>query len=154
VEKGLIADRKLRVEDGQVALTAHDPLAAMNDAQRMRLAEIAAWFTKAGMAPPDAAQFSDADDPDLVALLVASGTLVSLHNVALNQWVLFHAECVAQAVSRLRDIFPPPERFTTSQARSALTTTRKFIVPLLEHLDSLGITRRDGDTRQMNTQAH
>tara|TARA_R110000850_G_scaffold113104_1_gene227698 strand:- start:80 stop:1963 length:1884 start_codon:yes stop_codon:yes gene_type:complete len=154
VEKGLIADRKLRVEDGQVALTAHDPLAAMNDAQRMRLAEIAAWFTKAGMAPSDAAQFSDADDPDLVALLVASGTLVSLHNVALNQRVLFHAECVVQAVSRLRDIFPPPERFTTSQARSALTTTRKFIVPLLEHLDSLGITRRDGDTRQMNTQAH
>tara|TARA_R110002124_G_scaffold219667_1_gene385521 strand:- start:34 stop:498 length:465 start_codon:yes stop_codon:yes gene_type:complete len=154
VEKILIADEELRVEDGQVALTAYDPHAALSEAQRIRLAEIGALFTKAEMTPPDAAKYTDPDDPDLVALLVASGVLVSLNNVSLNQRVLFHAKCLAQAVCHLRATFPAPERFTTSQARSALTTTRKYIVPLLEHLDMQGITQRDGDTRQITKQAH
>jgi selenocysteine-specific elongation factor len=35
-----------------------------------------------------------------------------------------------------------------------LGTSRKFIVPLLEHLDALGMTLRDGDTRQIAPQAH
>jgi selenocysteine-specific elongation factor len=32
--------------------------------------------------------------------------------------------------------------FTTSQARQALSTTRRVVIPLLEHLDARGWTRR------------
>ncbi|OBI76441.1 selenocysteine-specific translation elongation factor [Mycobacterium asiaticum] len=35
-----------------------------------------------------------------------------------------------------------PQPFTTSQARQALDTTRRVAIPLLEHLDSRGWTRR------------
>jgi selenocysteine-specific elongation factor len=35
-----------------------------------------------------------------------------------------------------------PQPFTTSEARRALTTTRRVAIPLLEHLDGLGWTRR------------
>ena len=38
------------------------------------------------------------------------------------------------------------------QARAALSTSRKFIVPALEFLDSRGDTVRRGDSRQVVTQ--
>jgi selenocysteine-specific elongation factor len=40
-----------------------------------------------------------------------------------------------------------PQGFTVSDARDALGTTRKHAVPLLGHLDSIGVTRRRGDLR-------
>ena len=61
---------------------------------------------------------------------------------------------IGQAQRTLAAAFPPPTAFTTSEARTALGTSRKFIVPLLEHLDALGMTLRDGDTRQIAPQAH
>jgi selenocysteine-specific elongation factor len=38
---------------------------------------------------------------------------------------------------------------TVSQLREALGTTRKYAVPLLEKLDATGITRRNGDVREL-----
>jgi selenocysteine-specific elongation factor len=35
-----------------------------------------------------------------------------------------------------------PQPFTTSAARQALNSTRRVAIPLLEHLDALGWTRR------------
>jgi selenocysteine-specific elongation factor len=43
-----------------------------------------------------------------------------------------------------------PQPFTTSAARQALTTTRRVAIPLLEHLDARGWTRRlDGGHREI-----
>ncbi len=44
-----------------------------------------------------------------------------------------------------------PQPFTASEAREALGTTRKVIVPLLEHLARRGTTRRDADGRHTVT---
>jgi selenocysteine-specific elongation factor len=41
-----------------------------------------------------------------------------------------------------------PQPFTASQARQALDTTRRVVIPLLEHLDRLGYTERVDDTRR------
>ena len=46
---------------------------------------------------------------------------------------------VALAVERLSALAQP---FTTSAARQALGSTRRVVVPLLEHLDELGRTQR------------
>lgn len=43
-----------------------------------------------------------------------------------------------------------PQPFTTSQARQALGTSRRVAIPLLEHLDESGLTRRvDADHREV-----
>jgi selenocysteine-specific elongation factor len=53
----------------------------------------------------------------------------------------------AEAAERLHDL---PQPFTLSAARQALGTTRRVAVPLLEHLDRMGITQRvDGDLRRL-----
>jgi len=42
--------------------------------------------------------------------------------------------------------------FTTSEARRCLDTTRRVVIPLLERLDRLGLTRRlPDDRRQVRT---
>jgi selenocysteine-specific elongation factor len=40
-----------------------------------------------------------------------------------------------------------PEGVTASRLREALGTSRKFLLPLLSHLDATGVTRRRGDVR-------
>ena len=47
-----------------------------------------------------------------------------------------------EALARLAELETP---FTLSQARRALGTTRRVAVPLLEHLEARGATRRSGD---------
>ena len=41
-----------------------------------------------------------------------------------------------------------PQPFTAAQARQALGTTRRVMIPLLEHLDRKGVTRRLPDDRR------
>ena len=42
----------------------------------------------------------------------------------------------------MRELAALPQPFTTSEARRALATTRRVAIPLLEHLDARGWTRR------------
>ncbi|MBN9418717.1 MAG: selenocysteine-specific translation elongation factor [Candidatus Eremiobacteraeota bacterium] len=40
-----------------------------------------------------------------------------------------------------------PNQFAASQARDALQTSRKFVIPLLEYFDQIGFTQRQGEVR-------
>jgi selenocysteine-specific elongation factor len=51
----------------------------------------------------------------------------------------------ARIVARL--LASSPEGVTVAQVRDALGTTRKYILPILAHLDAGGVTRRRGDLR-------
>jgi selenocysteine-specific elongation factor len=55
---------------------------------------------------------------------------------------------VSRSVTRLAGL---PQPFTVSEARDALGTTRKVVVPLLEHLALRGRTRRTADGRHTVT---
>ncbi len=56
-------------------------------------------------------------------------------------------DAVDEAVRRLAAL---PQPFTASAARQALDSTRRVVIPLLEHLDQLGRTERvDGTTRRV-----
>ena len=54
-------------------------------------------------------------------------------------------EEAAGIVARL--LADSPGGVTVAQVRDALGTTRKYILPLLAHLDATGVTRRRGDLR-------
>lgn len=65
----------------------------------------------------------------------------------LGDGVVVSPRTPAQAMRLLAGLDQP---FTTSQARQALGTTRRVVIPLLEHLDSRGWTRRlDGSHREV-----
>lgn len=153
-EQVLAQEGLIKLEGAKVALTSHDPLASLSADSLVRLGEIEARLHQAGLMPPDVATVAGTDDEAaaLMTLLVETGRAVALRNGALRQTLTFHHQALLDAAPKLRSHFPPPHSFTTGQARAALETTRKYIVPVLEYLDRLGLTRRDGDVRQVLTE--
>ncbi|MCA3753102.1 MAG: SelB C-terminal domain-containing protein [Phenylobacterium sp.] len=149
--EGRLADSgEIRIERGQAALKGHDPFATLSPDQRARLGEIESTCREGGMTPPDVSVLAgEADSAALLGLLVESGRLVSLRNHALRQTLVFHPDALDAALRDLKAAFPPPAEFTTGEARAALSTSRKFIVPVLEFLDARGDTVRRGDLRQV-----
>ena len=88
--------------------------------------------------PPDAAGV----DPAIVRDLVQRGLVVRIEKV----W--FAADAVDQAAAVVADLLGTrPDGVTVGDVREALGSTRKFVVPLLSHLDATGRTRRRGDLR-------
>lgn len=151
VEQSLLAGGDIRLTRGLAALSRHDPFEALSAAATRRVRDIEDQFRAGGMTPPSPKDLvgTTPDDPALIDLLTDTGRLVSLRNVALRQTLIFHAEALDAAVWILCAAFPPPTEFTTALARETLATSRKFIVPVLEHLDARGDTVRAGDTRQV-----
>jgi len=82
-------------------------------------------------------------DRRLTAALARLGVLVRL-TPAL--WI--GGEALAAATRRLRAAFAG-RAFTAGEARQALGTNRRAVIPLLEHLDRTGVTARAGDQRRL-----
>jgi selenocysteine-specific elongation factor len=151
VERRLAEAGDILAARGRVALATHDPLAALSEAQRAELGQIEALLHQGGASPPDPDEIRRRDGGgDLLDLLIDLGRAVALRNYALRKTVVFHAQALEAAFRALAATFPPPAQFKTGEAREALATSRKFIVPLLECFDERGWTRRDGDTRQIS----
>ncbi len=79
---------------------------------------------------------------DLVQWMVAQGDLVRLADQLLVDGAVYAAavRAVAGAIAREGPL-------GTAALRDVLGTTRKYAVPLLEHMDEARVTRREGDVR-------
>jgi selenocysteine-specific elongation factor len=118
----------VELDPGQAA--ARDALLEALGAQPFsppRLSEVAA---AAGASAP------------LVRELEAAGQIVRLDtDLALL------ASAVEAAAGQLKAAFDAEGPLTAARAKDVLGTSRKYALPLLEHLDRIGRTRRVGDTR-------
>ena len=137
--RGLVAGTDLTITDGRVldpTVTGLGPAEAGVAALEERLRE----------APFVAPERGDLDDLGLgPAELAAAARLGRL--LRLPDDVVLLPSGPAQAMRLLAGLEQP---FTLSAARQALGTTRRVAVPLLEHLDSRGWTRRvDGSLREV-----
>ena len=149
VEDELLASGEIRIKDTMIALSTHDAFALLSQIDRKRLNEIETIFSMANLKSPHNIQAQSAVDIDLIDLLIDKGRLIVLQNISLKQTLIFHVDGLIKATSDLRAAFPASQAFTTGEARTILNTTRKVIVPLLEHFDKIGITVRTGNLRQM-----
>jgi len=149
VTRALLEAGELAGDRHAVSLANRDPFSGLTQARRERLARLEDTLSAGGISPPALAELQGerGRDSDLVELLVTSGRAVFLKNVSLKQTLLFHTEALETALWRLKEAFPPPREFTMSDARIALGTSRKFAIPILEHFDKVGVTRRTGDVR-------
>jgi selenocysteine-specific elongation factor len=121
------------VQAGRAVEAAHADASLSDDAARI-LDEL----TAAGCSPPPAtpARMGAIRELERRGLAVQAGT----------EW--FASEAVDHAVVVLRQLLTTrPEGFTVGEARDALGSSRKHVMPLLSFLDSSGVTRRRGDLR-------
>ncbi|MDX1657516.1 MAG: selenocysteine-specific translation elongation factor [Nitriliruptorales bacterium] len=64
--------------------------------------------------------------------------------------VAFTRAAVDDAVARLEELYDEVGAFTAAQAKDAWGTTRRYAIPLLEHLDAVGVTDFDGRLRELH----
>jgi selenocysteine-specific elongation factor len=65
--------------------------------------------------------------------------------------VLFLRETYDEALAKILAYLREYGRITVAEARDVLGTTRKYVLPLLEHMDERKMTRRVGDERILVT---
>ena len=81
-------------------------------------------------------------DAELLAVLVERGQVVKV-----NESVVFASSAYREMSEKIVDHLKSQGTITVGEARTMFNTSRKYILPLLEHLDQQQITRRVGDER-------
>jgi selenocysteine-specific elongation factor len=115
---------------------------------------IAAAFEKAGCAGPSVAELSSATG--LVPARIEEGLRGLIERgvvVRLDAKTLVHRKAVEQAIRVVLDLFGARSSFTTMEFRDALNVSRKYAVPLLDHLDKIRFTVRTGHDRTPGVEA-
>lgn len=154
VEAKLIEKGAITLRDDRLAAVGHDPFAALRDNERSALQAMEAALEKGALTPPDPAELTGVGggSASLLELLIKSGHAVTLYNFSLKKNLVFHANALERGFEMLAEAFPHPASFKTGDARAALGTTRKFIIPVLEYFDDQGLTVREGDIRRVAKQ--
>ena len=147
----LQARGELRSEASILSQVGFDPLASLSADERREAADIEEVFRACGMTPPpvESVLRGDRMRAGVLRLLTDTGALVRLKTYDRNRHLVMHRDVLSDIRRKLRDRFPYPCEFTVADVRDLLGTTRKYIVPLMEHLDASGVTIRTGNIRRL-----
>jgi selenocysteine-specific elongation factor len=113
-------------------------------AEQLKVKELMRKFEKNPHATPSVKECQSEVGEDIVNALIELGELV-----AVSQDVLFRKKDYDALVESIRATIQKNGSVTLAEARDILDTTRKYAQALLEHLDSTGVTIRDGDFRKL-----
>jgi selenocysteine-specific elongation factor len=111
-------------------------------AQQQLVERLLRQFNQSPYTPPVYAEAENIVGPEVLASLIEQGRLVKL-----GDGILFLRETHDEAIARLVAYLRQHGKMTAAEARDVLGTTRKYVLPLLEHMDEQHITRRKGDER-------
>ncbi len=141
----LLADRTLRSEQDRVGLPDSGPTFAPEQAQALERME--RRLDAGGFQVPDLAELlrdvpASARPAELARYLVESGRAVRV-----TSDLYWTAARWAEVESRVREHFARKPALAMGEFKDLVQVSRKYAVPMLEHLDRLGITRREGDLR-------
>jgi len=131
VEALAATDATLTVVQGCVRARDHAEAASTTPAGRAFLDAVRA----APLAPPAPT------DVGLARALVREGALVEVGGI------YFAAEALDDARDRVVAALRERGTLTIADARDVLGSSRKYVVPVMNHLDATGVTRRRGDER-------
>ena len=131
VEEQIVVDERqsLRLPDHEITLTPkmeEEASAYLNSLQ------------KDPYSPPSDQRVS----PELLGVLIDQGKVVRV-----TDGVIFDASAYREMTERIVQHLKDQGNITVAEARTMFNTSRKYILPLLEHMDQQQITRRTGDER-------
>lgn len=115
-----------------------------SDHEQKLIQQLLERFKAAPFAPPTVKECQAAVGVDVYEGLVQSGQLIQV-----SSEVVFLAEDYQRIVAELRALFEKHNKLTAAQVRDHFNTSRRYVLALLEHLDEMGITVREGDYRRL-----
>ncbi|HNB35605.1 MAG TPA: selenocysteine-specific translation elongation factor [Anaerolineales bacterium] len=105
-------------------------------------------FEAAPYATPSVKECQAEAGEEVFNALVESGEFV-----LVSQEVVFRKVDYDDMVRMIRSTIQEKGQATLGEVRDMLGTTRKYVQALLEYLDAVGVTMRDGDARKLRNQA-
>lgn len=128
------------------AITGHRVELSEPDKKTMKSIEDS--FLKDKFAPPSLEKISPKNPSErdrfrsLLNILVEEGTLIEV-----KPGLYFHSKVIDELKKSLEKSIRERGAITVAEFRDLVGTSRKYMVPLLEHFDSIRLTKRVGDKR-------
>ncbi|MCI0845281.1 MAG: selenocysteine-specific translation elongation factor [Chloroflexi bacterium] len=131
VEEQIVVDERqsLRLPDHEITLTP-------------KMEEEASAYLKSLRKDPYSPSSDQKVSPELLGVLIDQGKVVRV-----TDGVIFDASAYREMTERIVQHLKDQGNITVAEARTMFNTSRKYILPLLEHMDQQQITRRTGDER-------
>jgi selenocysteine-specific elongation factor len=142
--KYLIKEKKIIQQGAYLRLPTHQPKLSP---QQMALSEkILQEFASSPLSPPTKEEITSRGPgyEEVLLFLIEQDQVVELKDA-----ILFRKEDFEKIKNMVVDFIRKYGQATVSELREHLSTTRKYMVPILEKLDQLGITQREGDKRRL-----
>jgi selenocysteine-specific elongation factor len=144
----LVASGKVAQVSGVLRLTEHVP--HLTSSQKQLSGHLFAILSASPLAAPSKKDFI-AEDPGyevVINFLRDNGDLVELKGD-----LLFASSDFKKICEKIIGLIKSEHKVTASRIKDYLGTTRKYVIPLLEKLDALDITKREGDFRTLGEKA-
>ncbi len=131
------------IESGSfVSLPTHE--IKFDSGQQAKVQGLMRKFDQNPFGPPSVKECQAEVGEEVFNALVESRELI-----LVSQDVVFRKRDYDVIIEKIRDAIQQKGQVTLAEVRDMLDTTRKYVQALLEHLDSIGITIRDGDYRKL-----
>jgi selenocysteine-specific elongation factor len=140
---------KYAVQDGILAsdgiLVWHkDHTPTLTAKEKKTVGNLESRFMASKYSPPSAKEATKEVGEEVMAYLLASGKMVRI-----SDDVVYNREVYEEMAQRIRDELHERKAITVAEVRDLFGTSRKYALALMEHLDDIGVTVREGDERRL-----
>jgi selenocysteine-specific elongation factor len=112
--------------------------------QQAKVQALIRRFEQNPFSPPSMKELQTEVDQEILNALIESNELITV-----SSEVIFRKRDYDSMVDRIKKEIQQKEKITLSEVRDLFSTSRKYAQALLEHLDAIGVTLRDGDYRKL-----
>lgn len=141
-EQHLLAESRGLSGESTVHLPSHE--IRFDNGQQAKIRALMRKFAEAPFGPPSLKECQAEAGEEIVNALIELGELI-----AVSPEVVFRRQDYETMVGQIRATLQQKGTITLAEVRDLFHTSRKYAQALLEHLDALGITLRQGDVRTL-----
>lgn len=138
----LLGQRVVVEQAGRVSLPEYK--AALNERQHKQAEGLLGRFRAAPYNTPSVKESQEAVGEEVLGFLLDGEDLVQL-----SPEVLLEGKIYRETVARVRQELKQRGTITVAEVRDLFGTSRKYALALMEHLDTIGVTVREGDARRL-----
>lgn len=138
-----LASEKLIIEKGSLVAKPGFEV-SFNQSQQASIKKLMQDFSRSPFSPPSIKECETEVGEDVLNALIESGELKQV-----SPEVVFRNQDYQTLVEKVQQFIEQKGQITVADARDLFGTSRRYVLALLEYLDSISITVRDGDSRRL-----
>jgi selenocysteine-specific elongation factor len=138
----LITNYELRITHYAIAKPEHK--IKFNEQEQLQVQNLMRKFEENPYTTPSVKECQQDLGEEIINALIESGEFVTV-----SEDVIFLKKDYDEMVFKIKSEIKKKSKVTLAEVRDMLNTTRKYVQALLEHLDKIGVTTRDGDARKL-----